>query len=571
MLRISKTTYSILAIAVLIMAMLNGCGYQGEQNTNIDPIVILYNNPIDGDTLGAAPIICWQGFDTDGKVYDYEYIDLPKQQTGSDQGVPDSVFNALKDDPTLLAQQTFVLNQSGDSIFWTETDANCDTIFLSLLVQDELTEHLFCVRALDYEGANSDIQCGTFYRSNLPPDTCEITTEDFDGGEFWCLDDTTYSWDGIKVSWRGTDPDNSILLEYKWFLENTADNVIALSSLSEDSIGGVISGFDEYDGWIRNTSTMMKGNVPTGEYRFIIQVRDDAFYSGVADTAIIQIAHPSFDISRESVLEQYADGTYPNHKVLLIDQNESWFYMFDDLSNVRQYYTDVLQGLKSDGIIADWDSVTSGYADLEVDRTVLSEYNILYILDQDGSYNFKMDEGFLNEIMEYIKVGGRIIVDGRDCFNKESDSWAFVPSYNFFGIAEDFGEGYARAIFSYGSRNTSLPASEYPDLVIDSSLVPDGQIPYVKRLGSRPPSYGGSPYTQILYNFGLSATADAMDSTNYGGGPIAVRYVTPSYRTAYFGFPLYLMDDSEDQVKTVIRSTIEFIKAQVIPPDEEEE
>ena len=572
MIRKNKTIVFLFLLAVGLMTVFVGCGYKGEKDANIQPIVILYNHPSDGDTLGAAPVICWQGFDTDGKVYDYEFIDLPKQQAGSDGGVPDSIYQMYRADPSLLDDADFVLNQAGDTIFWEETESNCDTVFLSLLVQGDVTEHFFCVRALDQSGDNqgySELECATFYRTNLPPDTCEITTEDFDGGEFWCLDDTTYSWDGIKVAWRASDPDNSILLEYKWFLENTSSGNTPLSSLSEDSLGGANSGFDSHDGWIRSTSTMMRGDVPTGQYRFVVQVRDDAFFAGAADTAIIQIAHPEFDISRESVLEQYANGTYPNHRVLLIDQNENWFYMFDDLNNIRDYYASVLQGLQDDGIIAGWDSVHSGYSALDVDRTTLSEYNILYILDQDGSYNFKLGEDFLIELMDYVKIGGRIIIDGRNSFNRESSTWDDVPSYDFFGIAEDFG-GTGRAIFKDALRNESFPESEYPALTLDTLLVSADELPYVDRLGARPPSYGGSPYTQILYSYGLSASTDPVDSINYGGGPIAVRYVTPSFRTAFFAFPLYLMDDSDDQVKTVIRSTVEFIEQQVLPPPEDD-
>lgn len=572
MVKIKITTFFLISALVSLAFVLGGCGYNGQENQNLKPIIILYNNPISGDTLGAAPIVCWQGFDTDGKVYEYEFIDLPRQQAGSTGGVPDSLFLRFKSDPSLLANLNFVLTQGEDSIKWQVTEDNCDTVFLSLLVQGQVTEHLFCVRAIDHDyndQSYSDVECATFYRTNLPPDTCEITTTGFDGSEFWCLDDTIYSWKGIKVSWRGADPDNSILLEYRWILENTTTNAVVLSSRSEDSLAGVSSGFDPYDGWIRNTSTMIKGNVPTGEYRFIIQVRDDAFFPGAADTAVINIAHPVFDISRESVLRQYADGTYPNHRVLLIDQNESWFYMFSNLNTIRSYYAGVLQGLKDAGVIAGWDSVRSGYSTLSVDRTTLSQFNILYILDQDGSFNFKMDELFLNELMEYIKVGGRIIVDGRNVFNREVGTGSNIPSYHYFGIEEDFA-GTSRSIFASAIRNPNLPASEYPNLTLNTSLVTANELAYVNRLGARGPQYGGSPYTQILYSYGLSASTGATDSVDYGGGPVAVRFVTPSFRTAYFAFPLYLMDDSSNQVKTVIRSTIEFIKKQVLPTETED-
>ncbi|HHS50725.1 MAG TPA: hypothetical protein ENN07_06370 [candidate division Zixibacteria bacterium] len=563
------TTCLVIAITFASIALFNGCGYQGDTVDNYSPIVTIYNNPADGDTLGAAPIICWKGFDTDGKVYEYEYINLPRQQPGSTDGVPHSAFLEYRDDPSLLNEVEFVLTEGDNRIRWRKTSSTCDTIFLSLLVENEVTEHLFCVRAIDDEGAHSEIECMTLYRTNLPPDTCLITTENFDGEEFWCLDNTIYSWNGIAVSWRAADPDNSILLEYKWWLEDTETGDKVLTSLVEDSLDGIHSGFDPYDGWIRSTSTSIKGNIPTGEYYFIVQVRDDAFYVGAADTATIRIAHPEFDISRPSVLEQYADGTYPNHRVLIIDQNDPIFYFYD-LEDIRDYYSDIMRDMEDEGLITEWDIVQSGYTSLDVDKTTLAQYNILYILDQDPLPSSKLGEDFLQELMGYVQVGGRIIMDGRDVFNKESSSWSLIPTYHFFGLEQDF-QGTGRAIFSRANRHPSFTEEEYPSLTLDPVLVPDGQLGYVSRLGARPPAYGGSPYTQILYQYGISETASERDSIDYGNGPVAVRYVTPSFRTAYFAFPLYLMDDSEGHVKTAIRSTLEFIQKQVLPPEEDEE
>ena len=551
----------IIALA-LGSLLLYGCGYEGEKDANLPPSLVLNNNPSDGDTLGAAPIIYWQGFDRDGKVYEYEYIDLPREQIGSSGGVEDSLYQMYAANPTLLGSESHVLNQSGDTISWELVESNSDTIFLSLLVEDEVTEHLFCVRALDQRGAASEVECRTYFRSNIPPDSLVITTDPFDGEEFWCLDDTTYSWDGIDVSWTGADPDNSILLEYKWRLEDSTGTTI-LSSLFEDSLGGVNSGFDDNDGWIRSTSSQLRGPVPTGDYTFIIEIRDDAFYVGKADTANIGIAHPEYDISREEVREQYADGTYPDHRILLIDQNNSFLYP-PDLGEVRSFYEGVFDDLVSDGMIAGYSTAISGYGDLEVDKSELAQYNILYVLDQDPGATFKMSEDFLEELMQYVKIGGRIIIDGRNVFANENPDWTEQPSYSYFGIAEDF-IGPTRTIFDEAIEH--LSGTEYPGLVVDPDKAEDSELNYVNRLGARTPSYGGSPYTQIIYKYGVGESATPADSNDYQQGPVAVRYVTPSFRTAYFAFPLYLMENDEGQVDTVIESTVDFIKQQVLPPD----
>jgi len=566
----------ISCLTVLTFALLvSGCtDYKGDVKENIDPNIILFNNPVDGDTLGAAPIICWSGFDSDGKVYTYEYIDLPKAQTGTDQGVPESAFNDYVNNPQLLADIEYVENEAGDEIYWytDTTGSTCDTIFLKLLIEGEITEHLFCVRALDQEGGVSDIECATFYRSNLPPDSITITTDSLDGAEFWILDDFTYSWDGIRISWGGADPDNSILLEYYWWLEDMSSNVVLTSHL-DDSLGGVGSGTDSTDGWIRSTSTNLRGPVPTGDYRFIVKIRDDAFIEGAADTATFQLAHPVFDISREEVLQQYADGTYPDHKVMLIDQNNATFFppfgVDYTLESIRYFYDSLFHDMIPTKLAGCTLIVNSSSNSLDISRQLLAEYNILYILDQEPATSGKFSGEFLEELLLYVQVGGRIVLDGRNIFLNEVEVNGQLPSFGYFGIQDDY-TGSNSPIFQEGI--SSRDTTEYPNLVVDSSRAASIGLRSINRLGARPPAYTGSPYVEILYRFGLTDAADTTDEgDDYRLGPVAQRFVTPSFRTAYFAFPLYMMENDEGQVDRVIESTIDFIKQQVIPPEEEDE
>ncbi len=556
--KLTKYTIIIAFIFTAMLVVISGCDYSGERNDNMRPSIQIYNNPADGDTLGAAPIIYWQSFDTDGKVYKYFYIDLPFEQ--DDMGIDADDWDMYHDNPALLADIDSLITLNGQRITWTRTESTSDTVFLQLLVPDEVTKHLFCVRGQDTEDMYSDIVCKTFYRSNIPPDSCTIVTDPFDGEEFWILDDTIYSWGGIEVNWTGDDPDNSIILEFYWWLEDVVTSEIVLTSLFEDSLGGINSGYDPYDGWVRNVGTKLRGEVSSGEYYFIVQVRDDAFIAGASDTATITLAHPYFDISDTLIRRQYEDGSF-QHKVLIIDQNESILYV-SDLQDVRDFYTDIFDRFDvthGNGMIERYDLRTSGYTTLEVPRIDLAEFSILYVLDQEYLIGSKMSASFLEELLLYVQVGGRIICDGRNVFTNEDETWEELPTYDYFGIEEDV-TGSATKIFDRAIPNEMIAG--YPALTIDpdKTWLNTTAISTVNRIGMR--ESFGMPYTQRLYSFGINDEATPQDSVDFDC-PVAVRYVSPSFRTAYFAFPLYLMDNNEDQVKEVIESTIEFIKEQV--------
>ncbi len=564
-----RKTNIILIILMVVLAglLITGCGYQGDIDTNQKPIINLYNNPADGDTLGAAPIMYWQAFDTDGKVYVYEYIILPHQQAG--KGLATSIWNQYYENQQSLADVESLVTLDNMKIRWTRVDSSStsDTIFFQHLHPDSVTKHLFCVRGKDNENLYSDIVCRTFYRNNLPPDSCVIVTDPFDGEEFWILKDTTYSWKGIEVSWTGGDPDHSILLEYRWQLEQVSTGNVVITSLVDDSIGGINSGYDPTDGWVRSTTTYLKGEIPeNGDYRFWVQVRDDAFYPGAADTAVITLAQPVFDISDPTVRQQYINGTFV-HKVLIIDQNNSVGY--PDFAIVSAWYDGVFDNLVSSNVIRDYEIIRPASASTwSIPRTTLADYSIIWVLDQEYfSTTMKIGSEYLLELMNYIQVGGRLVFDGRDMFKNELDGWSQSPSYNYFGIAEDV-EGSGNKIFARAVANTSI--SGFPDLYVDPAKTVDGLsiINRVTRIGMREPSFSGSPYTQRVYSFGIVDTASADDKRDFENVPVAVRFVTPSFRSAYFGFPLYLMNNDEGQVEQVIENTLQFIKTQLdVQPD----
>jgi len=561
--KMKKLTISVIFLLFSMLFVMSGCGYKNEVDDNIAPVIQLYNNPADGDTVGAAPIMYWQAFDKDGKVYIYEYIDLPFEQVG--KGLEANSWNAYNDDRQSLADIDSIITLDGLKLRWVETESSStsDTIFLQLLDPDSVTKHLFCVRGRDNEAMYSDVACMVLYRTNTPPDSCAIVTDSLDGGEFWILANAIYGWAGIEVSWVASDPDNSIILEYKWWIEDADEphNVI-LTSLLDDTLGGVNSGYDSEDGWIRNTTTHIVGEIPaSGDYWFIVQARDDAFYPGAADTATITLAQPVFDISDPTVYQQYIDGTFP-HKVLIIDQNDNFLY--PNYMTVQAFYEGVFDDLKTSDAILDFEIHRPPSASSwDIPRTQLADFSIVWVLDQEyfGSY-YKINEVFLEELMLYIQVGGRLVFDGRDMFTSEREDWTQLPSRDYFGI-KNIASGSGSKIFETAIANPNI--ADYPDLEIDptKTFSGDSAILAVTRLGVSEPSYSGSPYTQRLYSFGINDIATPQDSVDYANSPVAVRFVTPSFRSAYFGFPLYLMKNDAGQVDQVIESTIEFIKTQI--------
>ncbi len=557
-----KTNYIIITLMVVLAGLLiTGCDYKGDINENQKPMIQLYNNPSDGDTVGSAPIMYWQAFDTDGKVYIYEYIDLPHEQAG--QGIEADEFEEYFTNQQDLADVDSLITIDGMKITWTrvESSSTSDTVFLQILDPDSVTKHLFCVRGLDNEGLYSDVVCMTLYRSNTPPDSCVIVTDPFEGEEYWILKDTTYSWKGIEVSWSADDPDNSIILEYKWWVETMSGEMV-ITSLLDDTLGGVNSGYDTSDAWVRNTTTHIMGEIPeNGDYKFFVQVRDDAFYPGAIDSAVITLAQPYFDISDEDIRQQYIDGTFP-HRVLIIDQNDAVVY--PDPAIIRDWYDGIFDGFQTLGMIDNYSIHRPPNSDTwDVPRTTLADYSIIWIIDQDFvTIGYKIGTEYLEESMLYIQVGGRLVFDGRYMFANELESWNEIPSYDYFGIDNEI-IGVNSQIFQSAIANEGI--SGYPTLEIDPGKTFDGSasINKVSRIGMRPPSYGGSPYTERLYSFGITADATPAESTDFNGVPVALRYVAPSFRSAYFGFPLYLMNNDEGQVEQVMENTLEFIKTQL--------
>ncbi|RKZ28085.1 hypothetical protein DRQ26_01850 [bacterium] len=523
-----------------------GCDYKGTQYANEEPFVQIYGVPPDSSVLGAAPIMYWWGTDRDGRILGYEYIDIPKPKVSNETYT--QLAQNYWDSPQIPDS---VNTLDGKTIRWFTTESSMDTIFLTLEQGEDTTEHLFCVRSFDNDSVKSDVECMIYFRVNEPPDSVILLEYDDypEGDTFWVLDDFTDDWTSIPISWRGHDPDNSIILEYFWWVENVDDpSDTARTSLAEDSLGGVFTGKDSTDGWVRSTNTMLKG-IPTGHWRFIIQIRDDAFYPGALDTFEFYAVHPYFDPTVDTNITLMSQGNFPHKLMFLYNSSLGWN---DDMWT--DFYQPILEQMKNEGYIDDYEAVAGVVSGerLNITKYDMKEYSIIYLYHLGGLINMGVmqtpNSDMLEELHKYVLAGGRTIFDGRKFFAQISE---FVDAYSPVGqIPFDmFGISWQSSEAQFNWAESEHPS--FGDLNIDSTKV--STIGGIVAVGVYPYFYG-VPYAEVLYTAG-----DYGVSNSIIGMPVACRFAKQTTRSAFFSFPLYVMENDEGQVTTVLDSIFSFV------------
>ncbi len=564
----SKKTISI-GIALLALAVLGGC-YKGEESETQNPFVHLYNVPPDSSVMGAAPVIWWWGTDVDGIIVGYQWIDITAAKL--DSTTVEAYYSGTEPIP-----DTVISADSADTFVWHYTESNADTIFLLMEPGDTMTKHLFCVRSIDVDGDTSDVECRIYYRTNEPPDSLKIKeNEDYpEGDTFWVLNDTTWDWKGIKIDWTAHDPDKSIILEYYWWVENYDDpSQIVLTSRMDDSVLTSYSGENPNDGWVRATNTILRGPIPTGHWRFIIQVRDDAFEAGAADTFEFYAVHPAFDPSIDSVAQAMADTTYPHRMLVLFAPT------FDTVvsNHAPGFYSSIFDRLVAEGIIQGYDTsstyVTRG-ENLLITKFDLAQYSIIYLFNPgtpSGAAVLSPSEDMLDELRDYVLAGGRVVFDGRQFFNQISD---FVNAPSPFGeIPFDMFGIVTQSDMGSWVEASPIPqlADEYPVLRVDSAKVSDGMVGGVRSMGMYP-YFAGIPYAEPIY---LGSPGDLSDEeipdamrNNILGRHLCIRYAKPNTRTALFAFPLFYARNDSGQVTTVLEKTFRFLITGFAPEEED--
>lgn len=542
-----------------------GCDYRGEPAINSNPYIRLYNSPPDSSIIGAAPIIWWWGTDRDGIIRNFEYIDIPKSLFGDT-----NAYRTYYSDTLSVIPETLIL-LDGKLIWWRSTQKNVDTIFLSLERGEDTTEHLFCIRSVDNDSAKSAHKCLILFRTNQSPDTVTISwdTTSFNPGDtLWMLTQPTKNWSGYTFTWTSHDPDGSVLMEYYWKVENVDNPAwVAKTSLADDANAGIYAGFDSLDGWVRMTYTTLYG-IPTGRWRFILTARDDAFYPGTSDTFEFFAVQPYFDPTRPEFVDHFTSGQptppFP-HRMLVIYASNGVLPADRWKPAIDTFYRAIFETMVQEGYIESFDTIMLGRTPsgemLTIPATVLKEYSIIYLYDPEIASNayHPLDDEFLQKIVAYTKIGGRVIFDGRNCFqnaNPNPSAWDMsqFPSYSIFGVKT----------YKYGSTlklKTATPtfafASQLPTLVVDSTKFGNSLLDYANSIGIEI-AYG-VPYTEVIYTAGNYEGATPESRADLINLPIAVRRADHTFRSVYFTFPLFYMKNSNREVEEVLRFSFDFI------------
>ncbi len=527
-----KMNLIFLFLCLAIIFMVAGCSkkpLKGEPVPNKPPQLNLANIPPDSTIFTASPVLSWYATDVDGDVWEYCYADIPR---------------------TRFPQQylTFYANPSTipDSL-WHCSDKTSDTLFFSLEPGDTITEHLFCVRARDNNGAYSNYNCRIYFRTNRPP-VVHITTSITEIDTFWCLAETTANWGGINITWDAEDPDNSIKFEYYWYVLDAARDTVRHSV-----------------GWISQKNVRLTG-IPTGHYFFYVRVRDDAYEPSILPDSIpLNVVKPYFDWTDESI----NFGSLPKN-VLLV--NETSTGLGDPrptmLGEVEAFYTGALEQLKQEGIIDNY-TIFNITGPLDVpSKLLLSQNLIVYWFSVDRASG--MSDRQAQAISEYLDIGGRLLLESRAI---QDAAQSFLMNYlGIYNVQPDSGMQGSRRDYYFREAIPSIDG--YPRLEVDSirayqillcigtAFLPT--LPSVVALRTLPNVYNTPiKYVETIYRYGVAS----FDSTSpryplsliLNNLPVGVRFVNRDTRTVTFSFPTLLMVNTDGQAVDAIRKSMIFL------------
>lgn len=593
-----KTIFCV-GTLILCLIVLSGCGKlerKGTAHENIPPSVYFSNIPAEGTYFSVNPVVYWFGTDMDGFVAAYQYVVIVEDSVLSMGGV-DEVQSFLADIPP-------------DSVSWADQNAlrgilavhlgsfrgHQDTVtFFASMDPDIYTPQYIFLRALDNDGAISEVIYRMYYRNNHRPEAFIEVSEDFTELAHYCLEETTLTWNGISIAWSGLDiadyPDSrkQPAFMFKWDLvgpfavEPTPEiidtNKVFLYSL--DSIQ--VAGQWIESRWVSETQHVFTDleNYPDsgfGWYQLRLWAQDDAFVSNeVAATLNFRIIKPAF---------RYSDRS--RRTILLVDATVYGGVRGgpkDDTASapVRPFYRETLDALTQKGLCDEWmlwyDPISEPGSDSKAapDRDLISRYDLVIVVNV-GSKS-ALTGATLNDFEDYMDIGGRVWFIGMNNYNIDtgneakglSDFWneylglevAVAPTWTMldtttlqfiqakpFGLWTDLptlkadtalchqllGYSDTSSVTNFGVRG--IPFVGYEGI---SNLQDwEGRIPYERRIYSFVSFFGT---LSLLHN-----------------NPCGVNYIGSTFRSAEFTFPLNLMkNDAPDYpASSVMEKMVEW-------------
>jgi hypothetical protein len=551
----SKITICLAVIGLLVIAIIAGCQsakLKGDPVSNQPPSISWSNTPLPDSVFRSNAVVSWFGKDMDGEVNGYFYYVALESQVGGD--------------PAAYVSQLPEMSE------WHATDSTVVTVQLYAPAneQDTLPQYVF-VKCIDNIGDYSNIIYRRFSRINHLPVTiigeCPGSTTDSMslGDVVWCLPETTNLWKGLKFSWTGKDtidfPNDQPDFDYEWKLygpyDTTSGSAHALTLADTAGLTPLHFSYDSIavTSWVRDKDTTFLG-LHTGVYIFVVRVRDDARAADPTSAwrkfmcvEPVWISNP--DQVRDVILSQateFYDRPLAGYPLRNNPPN------FPD--SMIAFYTQMVENSGYTISIFGTAPSSQNFA-TPIPVEVLAKYRMVIVDNLDFSKADLKDpitsNDYCTAFNDYLTIGGKIWVIGRQAFSTLATSSTpaneqFSPqtlAYQYFDLdGASYGPINNTTVAEFRMAKTINPLFE--SIGIDSL-----KCSYIRQFGISKVDVveRHSALSQTLLTYG----SVNPDTSAYEDYPIAVVYQPASrlYKTAYFSFPLYLMDNSEGKVQHV--------------------
>ncbi|MBL7190345.1 hypothetical protein ISS30_01520 [bacterium] len=529
-----------------------------------------------------APQVHWYGTDPDGFVEGYYYADIK-----------------ITPDMTNFNPNTYIVPDDQ----WVFTHMTSTVISL-LSEEGDTTEHVIYIKCIDDQNLESSVKYRTFFRSNQAPNTPLIKWEEqpdtrynvvnaidsvltidsmivaydslvidssvtpwdttFYGPIYrylvdavrydtlFCLENVTPNWLGIKIRWKGDDPDDkelyTIPLEFTYTLEKIDSlefegSVFDPNDLVFTQDGAytlelpVFSTRTSSDTSWSDTKNITFDSLETGNYRFSVWSRDDGLEPSKCPAVIyFYCIKPTFEnaiILYDETKETGGAMQYSNGAAI----DSFYFNMLeklqDDVNDSLQFYiwSDEFGYDFSDSTdVLYWHNPNFSSSQL-IPYSLINKYRLIIHYSEDHKQQ-QASLAFVNNrdklYSRYLDIGGRVWIIGRNLFYGSFRQTSTHPdSAQLFGVNNDLLEDYFKIDSRYVTIGFPYVTNPYEFTKADKAInaVDDLEIDTVKSnslypIAPRPAVIGGLPEVDwmgrsndvtTLYYF-YSITADTFNA-----------------------------------------------------------